>query len=620
MSNQQENSPSATDFAALGLPKALIDVVSQLGYEAPSPIQEKTMPFLLAGDDMVGQAQTGTGKTAAFALPILARLSDQEGFPRALVLTPTRELAIQVSEAFARYGSGLGDFRVLPIYGGQPFRGQLNGLKRGAHVVVGTPGRVIDHLKRGTLDLSQLSTLVLDEADEMLKMGFVDDVEEVLKRAPSETQIALFSATMPAQIRAMSKRYLKHPHHITIESKTTTAASINQRYWIVSGLHKLDALTRVLEVEPFDAMIVFARTKVATEELAHRLRARGFAAQALNGDIPQNKREQLVDALKKGQIDLLVATDVAARGLDVERISHVVNYDIPHDTEAYVHRIGRTGRAGRSGEAILFVAPRERHLLRAIERATRQPITEMEMPTVADVHAHRDERQYEQLAKVLETEDLAKHQEKVLAWQKKAEASLLEVASALALMAEQGAAPPAETSKTQGQSPRESRGDRSAHDDTNKQTYWVAVGHQQGVKPGNLVGAITNEAGLSSDQIGRVVIKERFSLIDLPQDLSDEVLQHLKKVKVAGTELAIRPDRGIGENTSRSGPPHKRRSPSKPSKNAHQAPRRKTAERSERPKKAKTSLSRAQRAAGHQRRAGAATRASAVKPTRKPKK
>lgn len=652
-SNEQAlDSPAPVKFQSLGLPKALVEVVTQLGYEAPSPIQQATMPHLLAGDDLVGQAQTGTGKTAAFALPIIARLlavPKKGSAPAALVLAPTRELAIQVAEAFARYGEAIPGFRVLPIYGGQPFRGQLTGLSRGAHVVVGTPGRVIDHLKRGTLNLSELSTLVLDEADEMLKMGFVDDVEAVLAKVPETAQIALFSATMPPPIRAIAKRYLKHPHHITIESKTTTAASIHQRYWIVSGLHKLDALTRLLEVEPFDAMIVFARTKVATEELAHRLRARGFAAQALNGDVPQNKREQLVEALKSGEIDLLVATDVAARGLDVERVSHVVNYDIPHDTEAYVHRIGRTGRAGRSGEAILFVAPRERYLLRAIEKATRQPLSEMVMPTVEDVHAHRDERQFERIAKTLETADLTGHQEKVLHWQAKAEASVLDIAAALAMLAEETSAPPKEATESPrpeaGDRPRTERGRPRAErsDDGDKQTYWVAVGHDQGIKPGNLVGAIANEGGLDSSQIGRLVIKDRFSLIDLPKDLDPVVLDHLAGVKVAGVALAIRPDRGMpgrdeqrptrprapsGERRTgrpsrdderpargkRSGPPPKSRA-GRTDKRRSEPAREAVADRPPKRSKPTRPLTRAEQKAGHQRRA-ARSSTSAVKPRR----
>ncbi len=630
MTEQASEHPT---FESLGLPDALVKVVSDLGYEAPSPIQAATMPYLLAGDDLVGQAQTGTGKTAAFALPILGRLSDARPLPQALVLTPTRELAIQVAEAFARYGAGVPGFKVLPIYGGQPFGGQLSGLKRGAHVIVGTPGRIIDHLKRGTLDLSALATLVLDEADEMLRMGFVDDVEAVLAKAPTDAQMALFSATMPAPIRAMTKRYLKKPHHITIESKTTTATNIRQRYWMVSGLHKLDALTRILETEPFDAMIIFARTKIGTEELAHRLRARGFAAQALNGDVPQNKREQLVESLKSGQIDLLVATDVAARGLDVERISHVINYDIPHDTEAYVHRIGRTGRAGRSGEAILFVAPRERYLLKAIEKATRQPLTEMDMPTVDDVHAHRDERQLERVLKALESSDLDTYREKVLKWQSKAEASLVDIAAALAVLSEQtGAGTVTPISDGVGMQSKKSgdergrrdrpRGERPDRDrmDANKRTFWVAVGRDQGVQPGNLVGAIANEGGLSSDQIGRVVIKDRFSLVDLPKDLDEAVLTHLKNVKVAGVALSIRPDRE-GPGTGRGGGGERRapresqrarpfkKAPRKTDRGPRGASKSRTqsdepSQPSERRRSAKP-LSRAQRKAGHQRRSSA---------------
>ena len=648
--NESPSPSTDRSFAQLDLPEVLIQVVTDLGYEAPSPIQSATVPYLMAGDDLVGQAQTGTGKTAAFALPILGRWLSEPSHakaPYALVLTPTRELAIQVAEAFARYGQAIPNFQVLPIYGGQPFGGQLNGLKRGAQVVVGTPGRIIDHLKRGTLDLSALHTLVLDEADEMLKMGFVDDVESVLAKAPDSTQIALFSATMPAPIRAIAKRHLKNPHHVTIESKTTTAASIHQRYWMVSGLHKLDALTRLLEVEPFDAMIVFARTKIATEELAHRLRARGFAAQALNGDVPQNKREQLVEALKAGQIDLLVATDVAARGLDVERISHVVNYDIPHDTEAYVHRIGRTGRAGRSGQAILFVAPRERYLLRAIEKATRQPLSEMTMPTVDDVHAQRDERQFDRIREVLEKDELGVFQEKVLHWQAQAEASLIDIAAALAKLAAHAGTPPAPSVEASPPAPPKDRGRSSGprsdrprerargrdrdHRDDDKQTFWVGVGADQGVQPGNLVGAIANEGGLDSKDIGRVAIKDRFSLVDLPKSLDAAVVDHLKRVKVAGVALNIRPDRGQpGASAPRSSPQPSpqgrykgRRADAKP-KGAHPTPRRSqpkpaagadtTPPEERRPKRSAKPISRAQRKAGHQRRQSAG---SAIKRGRK---
>src|SRR5688572_17566525 len=378
-----------TNFRNLSLNEAVIKALDEVGYETPSPIQAATIPHLLAGSDVVGQAQTGTGKTAAFALPILSEMDVQKAAPQALVLVPTRELAIQVAEAFQRYATYMKGFHVLPVYGGQSYTPQLHSLRRGVHVVVATPGRAMDHMKRGTLNLSSLRHLVLDEADEMLRMGFIDDVEWILEQIPAERQIALFSATMPPQVRRIAQHHLRNPAEVTIKSKTTTASQIRQRYWVVSGMHKLDALTRILEAETFDAMIVFARTKIATEELAERLSARGFAVEALNGDIVQAQRERTVARLKSGQIDIVVATDVAARGLDVERVSHVVNYDVPHDTESYVHRIGRTGRAGRSGEAILFIAPRERNMLRVIERATRQTLEQMELPSIADVNDQR---------------------------------------------------------------------------------------------------------------------------------------------------------------------------------------------------------------------------------------
>ena len=388
MKKSRQDTPAET-FAELGLDARVLEAVAELGYEAPSLIQAATIPVLLSGRDMLGQAQTGTGKTAAFALPILSRIEVRSGPPQAVVLVPTRELAIQVAEAFQRYASKISGFHVLPIYGGQSYGPQLASLKRGAQVVIGTPGRVMDHIERGTLDLGGVTCLVLDEADEMLQMGFVADIEWILEQTPPGRQVALFSATLPGPIRRIAQRHLHDPAEVTITSKTSTATNIRQRYWVVSGVHKLDALTRILEVEPFDGMLVFARTKLATVELAERLEARGFAAEALNGDMQQKERERAVSRLKGGKLDILVATDVAARGLDVERISHVVNYDVPYDTESYVHRIGRTGRAGRSGEAILFVTPRERNMLRAIERATRSPLEPMELPTHADVNEQR---------------------------------------------------------------------------------------------------------------------------------------------------------------------------------------------------------------------------------------
>ncbi len=575
-------------FADLGLPDFLLDELSQLGYEASTPIQAGTIPALLAGRDLLGQAQTGTGKTAAFALPVLARLQQQAGGPQALVLAPTRELAIQVAEAFQRYAGRLPGFHVLPIYGGQAYGPQLAGLRRGASVVVGTPGRIIDHLDKGTLNLGQLTTLVLDEADEMLRMGFIDDVEQVLSKMPDACQIALFSATMPPAIRRIAERYLKQAEQVTIRSSTTTAATIRQRYWLVSGLHKLDALTRILEVETFDGMIVFARTRVATEELAQRLNARGFAAAALNGDVPQAQREQLVDRLKSGEVDILVATDVAARGLDVERISHVVNYDIPYDTEAYVHRIGRTGRAGRSGEAILFVAPRERGMLRAIERATRQPIEPMGVPSVADVNAQRVRRFKSAISHALENDDLSLYREVVEACQQETGAEMADVASALArlvrggdelLLDEPGSYPVQSQRSDHGSDDRHDKrhdarhdkrfdkqqGERSApqdrrardrspssggsssgHGDAGLMSYRIEVGEVHGVRTGNIVGAIANESGLDAARIGRIRIREHFSLVELPSDLPVETLKLLAGVRVAGQALNISPDRGPG--------------------------------------------------------------------------
>ncbi|MEB2316344.1 MAG: DEAD/DEAH box helicase, partial [Xanthomonadaceae bacterium] len=540
---------SAAGFAALSLSAPLLQALSDVGYESPSPIQAATIPPLMEGRDVVGQAQTGTGKTAAFALPILNRIDTTLPFPQALVLTPTRELAIQVAEAFQTYAAHLKGFQVLPIYGGQGYGAQLHGLKRGAHVLVATPGRLIDHLERGTVNLSHLRALVLDEADEMLRMGFIDDVESILQKTPPERQTALFSATMPPQIRRIAQTYLRDPVDVAIEAKTRTATNIRQRYWLVGGMQKLDAITRLLEVEDYDGMIVFSRTKQGTEELADRLQARGLAAAAINGDIPQPLRERAVQKLKDGQLDILVATDVAARGLDVDRISHVVNYDIPYDVESYVHRIGRTGRAGRSGEAILFVTPRERGMLRAIERATRQPIEPMPMPTSHQVNDQRMVRFKQRIDEVLEGDaaELDLFRTLIAEYEREHEASLLDVAAALARLT-QGDVPllmppdpepvtrkaRPEHDRDDSRHPRErherpDRRDRHERDDrpelqqpprvrheTDFETYRIAVGHVHHVKPGNIVGAIANEAGLESRHIGRIDIREDHSFVDLP--------------------------------------------------------------------------------------------------------
>ena len=547
----------APAFTDLGLGAPVLAALAAVGYESPSPIQAATIPVLLAGRDMVGQAQTGTGKTAAFALPVLSRIEVRRGPPQCLVLVPTRELAIQVSEAFQRYATGIPGFHVLPVYGGQSYTPQLMSLKRGAHVVVGTPGRVMDHLKRGTLDLGSVRTLVLDEADEMLQMGFVDDIEWILEQTPPERQVVLFSATMPAPIRRIAQKHLRDPAEVTIRGRTSTATNIRQRYWVVSGLHKLDALTRILEAEPFDAMLVFARTKQSTVELAERLEARGFAAAALNGDMQQKDRERTIARLKGGQLDILVATDVAARGLDVERIGHVVNYDVPYDTESYVHRIGRTGRAGRAGEAILFITPRERNMLRYIERATRQPIEPMELPSIADVNEQRLVRFRDRITAALATGEADSFRTLIEEYEREHDVPALEIAAALASLL-QGGSPlllkererehehvEADRGRPAPDSPAEPRrggrggGEQGRLRDEDAETWRIEVGYVHGVKPGNIVGAIANVAGLEGRQIGHVDIREDHTYVGLPAGMPDEVLVELQKTRVAGQLLRM---------------------------------------------------------------------------------
>ncbi|WP_159015688.1 DEAD/DEAH box helicase [Cognatiluteimonas profundi] len=584
--------PILPRFTDLGLPEPLLRVLADVGYESPSPIQAATIPPLLQGRDVLGQAQTGTGKTAAFALPVLARLDASLTKPQALVLAPTRELAIQVAEAFQKYATHLPGFHVLPIYGGQSYGPQLSALKRGVQVVVGTPGRVIDHLERGSLDLSGLRCLVLDEADEMLRMGFIDDVETVLKKVPATRQVALFSATMPSQIKRIAQTYLKDPVEIAIKSTTATAANIRQRYWMVSGVNKLDALTRILEAEPFDGMLVFARTKLGTQELAEKLAARGLSAAAIHGDVEQKQREKMIQSLKDGRIDILVATDVAARGLDVDRISHVLNYDIPYDTESYVHRIGRTGRAGRSGEAILFVAPRERGMLGAIERATRQKIEPMQLPSVDAVNEQRVGKFLGKIGAALESDDLSLFRELVERYEREHDVPAVDIAAALAKLVQGKTplllqAPPPERPRFErdDRAPRErpARGERPPFEpraprhaerqftppathprpapgnagealfgdtapaprpareapEVGMETFRIEVGHVHGVQPGNIVGAIANEADLESKYIGRIDIRDEYSLVDLPEGMPRELMEYLKKVRVAGQALRI---------------------------------------------------------------------------------
>jgi ATP-dependent RNA helicase DeaD len=562
---------SPESFESLNIAPELLRAVKETGYETPSPIQAQTIPHLLNGDDVLGQAQTGTGKTAAFALPLLSRIESGTKDPQVLVLAPTRELAIQVSEAFQTYARYMKNFHVLPVYGGQGYDGQLRQLRRGVQVVVGTPGRVMDHIRKGTLKLSSLKALVLDEADEMLRMGFIDDVEWILEQTPSTRQIALFSATMPPAIQKVTKRYLNNPKIVKITSKAATASTVRQRYWRVSGASKIDALTRILEAEHFDAIIIFVRTKNATVELAEKLSARGFSCEALNGDISQNLRERTIDRLKKGKIDILIGTDVVGRGLDVSRISHVINYDIPYDPEAYVHRIGRTGRAGRSGDAILFVAPRESRMLRSIEHATKTQIEQMQLPSVSVINDQRIKRFKERIGETIISKDLELYLRLVTEYQQEHGENPLVIAAALAQMAQgnddsfllaerkgrgtKGDAPYGSKSASAGNSKGKSRGSLGnpvpliKFPDVPMIRYSVEVGREHGVKPGNLVGAIANEADIDSCYIGQIELHEDFSTIDLPEGMPPEVLQLLRDIEVCGQQLGLTAS-GSGEQTA----------------------------------------------------------------------
>ncbi|BBX42444.1 DEAD/DEAH box helicase [Mycobacterium simiae] len=549
---------AATSFADLQIHPCVLRAIADVGYESPTGIQGATIPALMAGSDVVGLAQTGTGKTAAFAIPILSKIDVTSKATQALVLAPTRELALQVAEAFGRYGAHLPQINVLPIYGGSSYTVQLAGLRRGAQVVVGTPGRVIDHLERGTLDLSRVDYLVLDEADEMLAMGFAEDVERILSETPEYKQVALFSATMPPAIRKLSAKYLHDPFEVTSKAKTATAENISQRYIQVAGPRKMDALTRILEVEPFEAMIIFVRTKQATEEVAEKLRARGFSAAAINGDIAQAQRERTIAALRDGGIDILVATDVAARGLDVERISHVLNYDIPHDTESYVHRIGRTGRAGRSGTAVLFVSPRERHLLKAIERATRQTLTEAELPTVEDVNAQRMAKFADSITGALGSPGLDLFRKLVQDYEREHNVPMADIAAALAVQSRDGEEflmapePPPRRRELpdrdgdRRERPEKSRGTRSF------QTYRIAVGKRHKIGPGAIVGAIANEGGLHRSDFGHITIGPDFSLVELPAKLPRATLKKLERTRISGVLIDLRPDLGSGKSSDKS--------------------------------------------------------------------
>jgi ATP-dependent RNA helicase DeaD len=560
---EADSAPTTLPFTELGLSDAVLAALRDVGYETPSAIQAATIPPLLSGRDVVGLAQTGTGKTAAFALPILSRLDLAQKSPQALVLAPTRELALQVCEAFEKYAAHLSGVHVLPVYGGQGYGVQLSALRRGVHVIVGTPGRIMDHLDKGTLDLTKLKYLVLDEADEMLKMGFAEDVETILADTPNDKQVALFSATMPAAIRRISKQYLRDPEEITVKTKTTTSANTSQRYLVVSYQQKVDALTRILEVENFEGMIVFVRTKNETETLAEKLRARGYSAQAISGDVQQVQRERTVEQLKSGKLDILVATDVAARGLDVERISHVVNFDIPTDTESYVHRIGRTGRAGRSGAAISFVTPRERRLLDAIEKATRQPLTQMQLPTVDDVNATRLARFDGAISEALSNSELMGVFRDIIGhYVEHHDVPEADVAAALAVVAQGGT--PLLLTKEDMRPARLERDDRDArggsrNDSANRgerpprrergsgpalAPYRIEVGRRHRVEPRQIVGALANEGGLSREDFGAIDIKLDFSVVELPATLPAATLKKLEATRISGRLIELKPDRG----------------------------------------------------------------------------
>ena len=563
---------NSTGFASLGLPFPVLRVLEELGYETPSAIQANSIPPLLEGKDVLGMAQTGTGKTAAFALPLLVRTNPDFRTPQVLVLAPTRELAQQVAEAAKTYSKHMSGINVTAIYGGSDYGSQLRDLKRGPQWVVGTPGRVMDHLRRGTLSLADIKAVVLDEADEMLRMGFIDDVNWILEQAPAKRQVALFSATMPKEIQRVAETHLNEPVQVKIESKTTTNDRIRQRYWFVGGVHKNDALLRIAETEDFDAMMIFVRTKQATEEVADFMAANGFRCAPLNGDIPQQQRERAVEKLKAGKLDMIVATDVAARGLDVERISHVINYDIPQDTESYVHRIGRTGRAGREGEAIVFVRGREKRMLRDIEKATRQPIEEMPLPSAAQVNAKRREAFRARIIDALNTEKNALYREIIESVLTEHPVDALDVAAACAsliqgdkaLFIDEKADQKMQERKKRDRDDREPRQQREPRDRGDRGSrgrkatpdinplplkgqpnvdmvrYMVGVGYDDGLRPGNLVGAVANEADLESRYIGHIEILENYSIVDLPAGMPPETMKTLRNARVCGRALEIK--------------------------------------------------------------------------------
>jgi ATP-dependent RNA helicase DeaD len=565
-------------FADFSLPVPILETLEEQGYEHPTAIQERAIPPLLEGRDVLGQAQTGTGKTAAFALPLLTRIDMSRKEPQVLVLAPTRELAIQVSKSFKTYAKKLRGFKVQAIYGGQDYQPQLRGLKQGPQVIVGTPGRVMDHMRRGTLDLSTIQALVLDEADEMLHMGFLEDMHWILERAPENRQMALFSATMPEQIRRVASKYLNKPEEVLMKVRSTVAETITQTVWMGNWRHKLETVLRLLEGESYESVILFVRTKVAAVELADELKVRGHSCAFLNGDLPQRQREQIIERLKAGHIDLLVATDVAARGLDVKRISHVINYDAPRNVEGYIHRIGRTGRAGRAGKAVLFLSHRESYLLRDIERATKQKVKRLELPSIDLINEKRITEFKDRITKALESKELDFYSELLEKFQEEKDISPLKLAAALASLVQgkeplllserkirQGSNKDWQAPQAQGRQGRSKKNDerKSAKPDKGMERFRIAVGRSHGVRPGNIVGAIANEAGLDSQFIGRINIFNDYSTVDLPEGMPKNIFNTLKTVWVSGQQLRISKFlRGAGGN-SHSGGDKKRKSPHK---------------------------------------------------------
>ena len=553
-------------FAALGIDDRLLATLTASGFTEPTPIQAETIPLLVAGRDVTGLAQTGTGKTAAFALPMLSRIDPSVRAVQALILTPTRELAMQVAEAVESLGAGLPHVHVVQLYGGAPYGPQLQGLRRGAQIVVGTPGRIADHLEKGTLDLTDTGYFVLDEADEMLQMGFLDEVEKIFDLLPSDRQTALFSATMPPAIRAVSRRHLDHPAEVSIKSRTQTGVNTRQRYVVLPERQKADALARILQVEDFDAALVFVRTRQNTTDVTDALNRRGFSAVAISGDLSQPQREKTIAALRSGELDVLVATDVAARGLDVDRISLVVNHDLPPDSESYVHRIGRTGRAGRSGEAISFVTRGQIRGMRAIESATKQKADEMTVPGTAEVNARRRTRFAERITAALGGTDAAAGDPMTVFrglvddYVAETGADPMELAAALAKMVQGGK--PLLVDDLPASRPERSRPDRDRPERTGKpergqgrrpsgsapawavgsgtDTWRIDVGHNQRVRPGAIVGAIANEAGLDSAHIGHIDIRTDHTLVELPADVPGTVVKKLQRARVAGRPMGLR--------------------------------------------------------------------------------